>query len=72
MWGGACLLKQELLGPKASQVVLVVKKVPANAGDIRDPGLIPRLGRFLGGGHGHPLQFSRKSHGQRSLVGYSP
>jgi len=36
----------------ASQVVLVVKNLPANAGDIRDTGLIPGLGRCLGGGHG--------------------
>ena len=39
----------------ASQVVLVVKKLPANAGDIRDAVLIPGLGRTLGGGHGNPL-----------------
>ena len=37
-------------------VVLVVKNLPANAGDIRDPGSIPRSGRFPGGGHGSPLQ----------------
>ena len=29
---------------RASQVVLVVKNLPANAGDIRDMGLIPRSG----------------------------
>ena len=38
----------------ASQVVLVVKNPPANAGDIRDAGLIPGLGRSPGGGHGNP------------------
>ena len=37
---------------------LVVKDLPANAGDIRDTGLIPGLGRFSGGGHGSPLQSS--------------
>ena len=42
----------------ASQVVLVVKDLPANARDIRDPGSIPGLGRPPGGGHGHPLQYS--------------
>ena len=42
----------------ASQVVLVVKNLPANAGEVRDTGLIPRLGRSLGGGHGNPLQYS--------------
>ena len=36
------------------QVVLVVKNPPANAGDIRDAGLIPGSGRSLGGGHGNP------------------
>ena len=33
-----------------SQVALVVKNPPANAGDLRDVGLIPRLGRYPGGG----------------------
>ena len=32
----------------ASQMMLVIKNLPANAGDIRDKGLIPRLGRFAG------------------------
>ena len=39
----------------ASQVVLEVKNPPANAGDIRDVGSIPGLGRFPGGGHGNLL-----------------
>ena len=34
------------------------KNSPANAGDIRDEGLIPGSGRFPGGGHGNPLQYS--------------
>ena len=42
----------------ASQVALVVKNLPANAGDIRDVGLIPGPGRSLGGGRGNPLQYS--------------
>ena len=37
---------------------LVVKNPPASAGDIRDTGLILRLGGSLGGGHGNPLQYS--------------
>ena len=41
-----------------SQVVLVVKKPPANAGDTRDAGLIPGLGQFPGGGQVNPLQYS--------------
>ena len=43
---------------EASQVALVVKSLPANAGDIRDAGSIPRLGRSPGEGHGNPLQYS--------------
>ena len=35
----------------ASQVALVVKNPPANAGDIRDAGSIPGSGRSPGGGH---------------------
>ena len=43
---------------RGSQVALVVKNPPANAGDKRDVGLIPELGRSPGGGHGNPLQYS--------------
>ena len=42
----------------ASEAVLVVKNLPANAGRYRRPGLIPCLGRFSGGGCGNPLQYS--------------
>ena len=42
----------------SSQVVLVVKNPPDNAGDIRDVGLIPGLGRSPGAGHDNPLQYS--------------
>ena len=41
----------------ASQVALVVKNPPAHAGDIRDAGLIPGLGRSSGGGNSKPLQY---------------
>ena len=49
----------------------VGKESACNEGD---PGLIPRLGRSPGGGHGNPLQYSclENPHGQRSLVRYSP
>ena len=40
------------------QVVPVVKKPPANAGDLRDEGLIPGSGRCPGVGNGNPLQYS--------------
>ena len=38
--------------------MLLVKNLLADAGDIRDPGSIPGLGRSPGGGQGNPLQFS--------------
>ena len=41
----------------ASQVVLVIKNLPANARDIRDVGKILRSGRSPEGGHGNPLQY---------------
>ena len=40
------------------QVALVVKNLPANAGDIRDAGSTSGLGRSSGRGHGNPLQYS--------------
>ena len=43
---------------EASQVAVVVKNPPANAGDIRDGVSIPESGRSAGGGHGNPLQYS--------------
>ena len=42
----------------ASQLVLVVNNLPTDAGDIRDAGSIPGLGRSSGGGLGNPLQYS--------------
>ena len=55
-------------------MALAVKNLPAYAGDIRDTGLIPELGRSPVGGHGNPLQYScvENPHGQWSLGGYSP
>ena len=57
-----------------SQVALAVKNLSASAGDVRDLGSIPGLGRSPGGGHGTPLQCSclENPHGQRSLLAYSP
>ena len=40
------------------EVVLLVKNLPANAGDVRDKGSIPGLGRSPGEVHGNPLQYS--------------
>jgi len=52
---------------------LVVKNLPAIAGDSGDMGLIPELGSF-GSRKWQPIPvfLPGKSHGQRSLVGYSP
>ena len=52
----------------------VVKNLPASAGDARDMGLIPTLGRSLGDGNGNPppVFLRGESHEQRSLMGYSP
>ena len=36
----------------------MIKNMAANAGDLREVGLIPGLGRSPGGGHGDPLQYS--------------
>ena len=42
----------------ASQVALVGKNPPANAGSMRDAGSVPGSGRSPGGVHGNPLQDS--------------
>ena len=36
----------------------MVKNPPTNAGDIRDMGSVPELGKSPEGGHGNPLQYS--------------
>ena len=45
-------------GDEGALVALVVKNLHANAGNIRNVGLIPGLGRSPGGGNGNPLQYS--------------
>ena len=52
------LFKSPVMLIRASQVALVMKNSPANAGEKRDVGLIPGSGRSPGEGHGHPLQYS--------------
>ena len=42
----------------ASQMALVVKNMPADAGDTRDWSSIPELGRYPGEELGNPLQYS--------------
>ena len=39
-------------------MALVVKNLPANAGDVRDVGSLPQLGRSPEEGNGFPLQYS--------------
>ena len=68
--GGVVFIRQD----KNLQTRLTAQREenpPANAGD---PGSIPGPGRSPGEGNGNPLQYSclGKSHGHRSLVGYSP
>ena len=36
----------------------MAKNMPANAGDVGDPGSIPGLERSPGEGNGYPLQYS--------------
>ena len=52
-----CSFPAQRASCEASQGALVVKNLPANAGDIRDAGSIPRSGKG-GGGHGNPCQHS--------------
>ena len=52
------LKRLSILIPEASQVVLVVKNLPASVGDEREVSSIPGSGRSPGGGHGNPVQYS--------------
>ena len=58
----------------ASQMALVIKNLPANAGGIRDIGLILGLGRlpWRRAWQPTPVFLPEESHGQKSLTGYSP
>ena len=56
-WGRKESVTTDWLALWGSQVALVVKNLPANAGDIRDSGSIPGLGRSPGEGNGNPLQY---------------
>ena len=58
-----------LIIPKGFPGGSVVKNLPANVGDV---GLTPGSGRSPGEGNGNPLHLPGESHGQRSVVGYSP
>ena len=67
-----CLLvRQRTQGLWVSQVVLVVKNLPANAGDA---GVIPGSRRSLGGRHSNLLQYSCPENlmDRRNLAGHGP
>ena len=49
----------------------MVKKPPANAGDMREASSIPHSGKSSGGGQPTPVLFLGEAHGQRNPVGYS-
>ena len=54
-------------------MALVVKNLPADAGNMRDKGSIPGSERASGGGHSNPLQYvCLENPKQRSLAGYVP
>ena len=61
------------LNAGASQVVLVAKTPPANAGDVRDVGFDPWVGKipWRRARQPTPVLLLGESHGQSSLVGYS-
>ena len=62
---------QSLWRTRASQVVLAVKNLLANAGDIRDTGSIRKM-PWRRKWQPTPVFLPRESHGQWSLVGYNP
>ena len=64
-----CISKSILVCGMISQVALVLKNLPANAGDLRGAGSIPGSGRRRAW-QPTPVFFPGESHGQRSLAGY--
>ena len=54
----SCNLNPDVYNSRASQMLLVVKNLPAIAGDPRGVGSILGSGRSAGGGHGNLLQYS--------------
>ena len=66
------MFSHDVTDSEASQVALMVKNLPANAGDLRDTGSIPGSGRSPGGWQPTAIFLAGEFHGQRSLAGYSP
>ena len=57
----ACHISQDVLTVfpvEGALAALVVKNLPADAGDLRDTSSIPGSGRSLGAGPGNPVQYS--------------
>ena len=52
------IIVQYYIASWASQVALVVKNPPANAGDVREMGLVLRSERSPEGGNGNLLHYS--------------
>ena len=55
-------------------MAILVKNPPANAGELKDAGSIPGLGRFPGEENGNPLQYSclEDPMDRVAWAGYSP
>ena len=72
-----CVLREAKKGfvtyPRVSQMVLVVKNRPANAGDLRH-GFNPWIGKisWRRSWEPTPVFLPKEPHRQRSLAGYSP
>ena len=73
-WVGKIPWRRNRLPTPVFLVFLGGSKGKVSTCNVGDLGLIPRLGKFPGGGHGNPLQYSclENRRGQRSLAGYSP
>ena len=65
------ILKSCTIWHRASQVAIMVKNLPANAGDIGDTGSTPES-TWRKKWQPTPVFLPGESRGQRSLVGYSP
>ena len=57
-WAPCVIQQLSMLTYWLLQMVLVVKNLPTNTGDVGDTDFIPGLGRCPGGGHGNPLRYS--------------
>ena len=54
----SCKIQAQMCYMIVSQVEIVVKNPPANAGDSREAGSVPETGRSPGEGIGYPFQYS--------------